>query len=189
MNTAKNPFSSPRDRVKGSFYQSLLRSAATVALVLFAVGLVAAQPAASRSVGDDVMKIDEAYRLAKLNRDTKALDRILADGFNETNQNGDSRDKAQTIELWSSFSINSLTTDTHQVRVAGDTAMVTGTQTENGTENPMRGTIQMLFTRVYVKGPTGWQLLASVQFRNPNPPSSASPTFLSLTHAGVAHAQ
>jgi hypothetical protein len=122
---------------------------------------MAAQPAASRSVGDDVMKSDEVYRLAKLNRDIKALDRILADGFNETNQNGNSRDKAQSIELWKSFTISSLTTDTHEVRVAGDTAMVIGTQTENRTE-------RMLFTRVYVKGPAGWQLLASMQFRNPN---------------------
>jgi len=147
--------------------QILPRSAATVALVFFAVGLAAGQPAASRSSGDDVMKIDEAYRLAKLHQDTLALDGILADDFNETNQNGNSRNKAQTLELWKSFSITSLTTDTFQVRVTGDTAMVTGTQTENGFE-------RMLFTRVYVKRPTGWQLLASMQFRNPNPASSAS---------------
>jgi hypothetical protein len=107
------------------------------------------------------MKSDEVYRLAKLNRDIKALDRILADGFNETNQNGHSRNKAESLELWKSFSISSLKTDTHEVRVAGDTAMVIGTQTEDGTE-------RMLFTRVYVKGPAGWQLLASMQFRNPN---------------------
>ncbi len=140
---------------------TLPRSAATFALA-FAIGIAAAQAPASRSVDDDVMKVDEAYRLAKLNRDVKALDRILADGFNETNQNGNGRDKAQTIELWRTFSIGSLTTDTHRVRVAGDTAMVTGTQTEDGTE-------RMLFTRVYVKGSTGWQLLASMQFRDPNP--------------------
>jgi hypothetical protein len=42
------------------------------------------------------------------------------------------------------------------------TAMVTGTQTEDGTE-------RMLFTRIYVKRSTGWQLLASMQFRDPNP--------------------
>jgi len=80
--------------------QILPRSAATVALVFFAVGLAAGQPAASRSAGDDVMKIDEAYRLAKLHQDTLALDGILADDFNETNQNGNSRNKAQTLELW-----------------------------------------------------------------------------------------
>jgi len=147
---------------------TLPRSVAAFALVFFIAG-VSAQPPVSRSVENDVMKIDEAYRLAKLNRDVKALDRILADAFNETNQNGTSRDKAETIELWKTFSISSLTTDTHQVRVAGETATVTGTQTEDRTE-------RMLFTRVYVKGPSGWQLLASMQFRNPNPVSSAVPS-------------
>ena len=71
------------------------------------------------------------------------------------------RDKAEMIELWRTFSISSLTTDSHRVRFAGDTAMVTGTQTEDGTE-------RMLFTRVYVKGPTGWQLLSSMQYLDPN---------------------
>jgi hypothetical protein len=146
---------------------TLPRSAAMVALVFVTLGQVTAQPAALRGVGDDVMKIDEVYRLAKLNRDIKVLDRILADAFNETNQNGNTRDKAQTIELWKSFSISSLTTDTHQVQVAGNTAMVTGTQTENGAE-------RMLFTRVYVNSSAGWQLLSSMQFRNPNPSRNLS---------------
>jgi hypothetical protein len=150
--------------------QTLPRSATTVALFFLVISLAAAQPAVAQTTANDVMKIDEAYRLAKLNRDIKALDRILADGFNETNQNGNSRDKAQMIELWKSFSIGSLTTDTHQVRVAGGTATVIGRQTENGTE-------RMLFTRVYVNGPTGWQLLASTQFRDPDLASSAIATW------------
>ena len=110
---------------------------------------------------EDVMKVDEAYRLAKLHQDIKALDQILADGFNETNQNGNSRDKAHTLELWKTFAISSLTTDTSEVRVTGDAAMVLGTQTENGSEH-------MFFTRVYVWRTGGWQLLSSMQFRNPN---------------------
>jgi Domain of unknown function (DUF4440) len=139
---------------------TLPQIAATVALVVFAVGPAVGQAGAPRSVEDDVRKADEAYRLAKLHRDPQALDRILADQFNETNQNGNSRDKAQSLELWRTFSIGSLTTDTSQVRVTGDTAMVTGTQTENGAE-------RMLFMRVYVKRPNGWQLLASMQSPRP----------------------
>jgi hypothetical protein len=129
--------------------------------MLFAAGIAPAQPPAPGISGEDVMKIDEAYRLAKLNRDVTALEAILADEFNETNQNGNSRNKAQTLELWKTFTISSLTTDTSQVRVAGDAAMVIGTQTENGTE-------RMLFTRVYARRSGRWQLLASMQFRDPN---------------------
>jgi Domain of unknown function (DUF4440) len=138
--------------------ESHLPIAIAIAAILAAVGPLAASPDAR----DEVMKADEAYRLAKLHQDTSELQRILADAFNETNQNGNSRNKKQTIELWKWFSITSLTTDTSEVRVAGDTAMVTGTQTENGSEH-------MLFTRVYVRGPGGWHLLASMQFRDPNP--------------------
>lgn len=118
--------------------------------------------AVETGVEGDVMKVDEAYRLAKLNRDVRVLDRILADGFIETNQNGNSRDKAQTIELWKAFAISSLTTDSHLVRIAGDTALVTGTQTESGIE-------RMVFSRVYVRGTHGWQLAASAQFLSPIP--------------------
>lgn len=65
------------------------------------------------------------------------------------------------IDLFKSFGIGSLTTNSFEVRLAGETAMVTGTQTEDG---PPR----MLFTRVYVKGPSGWQLFASMQFTDPH---------------------
>jgi hypothetical protein len=108
---------------------------------------------------EDVMRVDEAYRVAKLKQDTGALNRLLADGFNETNQNGNSRNKAQTLELWKSFSIESLNTDTAEVRITGDTAVVMGTQTENESEH-------MLFNRVYIRSGYSWQLLSSMQFRN-----------------------
>jgi hypothetical protein len=108
---------------------------------------------------EDVMRVDEAYRVAKLKQDTGTLGRLLADGFNETNQNGNSRNKAQTLELWKDFSINSLNTDSAEVRITGDTAVVMGTQTENDNEH-------MLFNRVYIRSGYGWQLLSSMQFRN-----------------------
>ena len=46
---------------------------------------------------------------------------------------------------------------------AGDTAVVTGTQTEVNSS----GVDRMIFTRVYVNGSRGWQLLSSNQSRNP----------------------
>ena len=109
------------------------------------------------------MKVDEAFRIAKLKNDTAALSRLLAENFYETNQNGNSRNKAKTIELWTSFPIQSLTTDTSEVRVTGDTAVVTGSQTEVNAG----GTDRMLFMRIYGKGPGGWQLLSAMQFRDP----------------------
>lgn len=130
-------------------------------LPITAVAIALTLSAALAQSQNDVLKADESYRLAKLNADTAALDRILAPAFNETNQNGNSRNKAQTIDLWKTFRIDTLTTDSAEVRISGDTAQVLGRQTENGAEH-------MLFTRVYIRGGAGWQLLASMQYRDPD---------------------
>jgi Domain of unknown function (DUF4440) len=136
--------------------QTIVATVATVMLCLPASG--------QRSVtADEVMKIDEQFRLAKLNRDTGALGLILAENFHETNQNGNSRNKAQTIELWASFPIDSLTTDSSDVKITGDTAVVTGAQTEHNAS----GIDRMLYMRVYTRAGSSWQLLAAMQFRNP----------------------
>src|SRR5947208_1848068 len=95
-----------------------------------------------------VMKVDEAFRIAKLKNDTAALDRLLAEKFYETNQNGNSRSKAQTIELWTTFPIRSLTTETAEIRITGGVAVVTGAQAEENST----GTDRMLFMRTYVNG-------------------------------------
>jgi len=71
--------------------------------------------------------------------------------------------------LFTQFKIASLTTDESQVRVTGDTAVVTGSQTETNE----CGVDRMRFMRVYVKGNRGWQLLASMQFRSPETSISA----------------
>jgi hypothetical protein len=112
---------------------------------------------------DDVMRVEEQFRLAKLHRDTGALAAILAEDFHEINQNGNSRNKAQTIDLWNSFEIDSLTTESAETKITGDTAVVRGSQTEH---NGM-GVDHMLYMRVYVRRDGRWQLLAAIQFRDP----------------------
>ena len=108
-----------------------------------AIGVMLCLPALSQLVGEQeaVMRVDDEYRLAKLHNDTAALSRVLDDNFYETNQNGNSRSKAQTIALFTSFPIQSLKTDSAQVRISGATAVVTGSQTEENTT----GSDRMLF--------------------------------------------
>jgi hypothetical protein len=133
-------------------------------LATLAAAMLCLPASGQRSVtADEVMKVDEQFRLAKLNRDTGALGLILAENFLETNQNGNSRNKAQTIELWTSFPIDSLTTDSADVKITGDTSVVTGSQTEHNAS----GVDSMLYMRVYVRAGSSWQLLAAMQFRDP----------------------
>lgn len=112
-----------------------------------------------------VLRVDEQFRLAKLDNDVRAMADLLSDDFFETNQNGNSRDKTEALDLWTTFKITSLVTERATIRLAGDQATMTGEQTEvNGS-----GTDRMLFTRIYVRsGANDWKLLSCTQFRNPH---------------------
>lgn len=114
---------------------------------------------------DEILKVEDAFRTAKLEKDVTALNRILADEYFGTNQYGRQRDKAKLIELFSSFHLSSLTVGKADVRVAGDIAIVTGSQSE---ENPA-GKEEHLFTRIYVKRDGRWRLLSSTQLVPFNP--------------------
>jgi hypothetical protein len=145
---------------------------AFVVAALLALGLaplvVRAQnpPVAESGVADEIRQAEERFRLAKLSHDVATLERILNDAFVETNQNGRSRDKRQTIDLFRTFPIESLTTDRFSVRVSHNVALVTGSQTERNNS----GIDRMLFTRVYVGTENGWELVSSSQFRDPRVP-------------------
>ncbi|MCA1602446.1 MAG: nuclear transport factor 2 family protein [Acidobacteria bacterium] len=145
--------------------RTLLTMILATVVCLLIINQTTEQGRARHQSDDDeaqVMKVDEEFRVAKLKNDTTTLDRILADSFYETNQNGNTRNKVQFVELFTEFKIASLDTVESQVRVTGVTGVVTGSQTETNA----RGLDRMLFMRVYVKGNKGWQLLASMQFRS-----------------------
>jgi hypothetical protein len=74
----------------------------------------------------------------------QALDRILSADFYGTNKNGNSRNKREATELFTTFPIQSLVVDRASIRFSGANATVSGEQTEvNDT-----GIDRMLFTRV-----------------------------------------
>lgn len=139
---------------------------ATMSVFVFTVG-VAVSPIwgqnANDGVADQIRDIEEQFRVAKLRNDVQSLDRILDEAFVETNQNGNSRTKNETIELFRTFPIQSLVTNSSAIRLAASSALVTGSQTEVNRS----GIDRMLFTRVYIKSGDRWRLLASSQFRDP----------------------
>src|ERR1700736_1896955 len=105
-----------------------------------------------------VLKVDEAFRRAKQENDTATLRRIMANNYVGTNQFGDTRNKAELLELFTSLSLKSVTSKPSLVRITGDVAVVTGSQSEvNG-----NGFDRMLFMRVFVRNREAgeWQLLA-----------------------------
>ena len=142
----------------------LLQLTIPVALVFLAVSQSrAAEYSADQNA---VLKVDEAFRRAKLERDTATLRHIVANNYVATNQFGETRNKAELIDLFATLSLKSLSVKPSQVRITGDTAVVTGAQTEVNEG----GLDRMLFMRVYVRNREAdeWQLLANMQFNTPN---------------------
>lgn len=118
-----------------------------------------------RLVEAEIRRLEERYASAKLANDVGTLRQLLDDAFVGTNQNGNTRDKVGSLELWASFRISSLTLGPAAITISGDTATVNGGQTEVTTT----GLDRMLFTRVWRRSANGtWLLLASAQFRDPN---------------------
>ena len=111
-----------------------------------------------------VASLDESLRTARLSNNTETLARLLSDDFVETDQNGNSRNKAELIGRVGTLRISSLETNRATVRSSDQAVTIVGEQTE---VNPS-GTDRMLFTRVYVQAPSKeWRLLTSTQFRKP----------------------
>jgi Domain of unknown function (DUF4440) len=122
---------------------------------------IAAQSGLTTSdVEVEVLKVEDAVRLAKLQNDTAALGRILADDYSGVNQGRVRRNKSEMIDLFRTFKISLLSPAKAVVQLSGDVAIVNGSQTER---NPA-GEETLLFMRVYVKRDGRWQLLSSAQF-------------------------
>lgn len=130
-------------------------------LRLAIAAIVAMTPVfAADSDEKEVLRVEEAFRKAKLSNDVKALSLILADGYNGVNQWGGRRGKSSLIELFSEFKIDLLAIQESAVRIAGDTAIVDGVMTETGPGGDFKN---MIFSRVYVKRDGRWQLWSSIQ--------------------------
>jgi uncharacterized protein (TIGR02246 family) len=99
---------------------------------------------------------------AQLKGDTATLDRIWADDFTFTNSSGEVQTKAQRLaEIKSGeLKFDSLSRDEVQVRVYGETAVVTSRGTVKGQRRGQDLSGQSRSTTVYVKRQGRWQVVA-----------------------------
>ena len=100
---------------------------------------------------------------AQQKNDTAALERIWADDFTFTNSSGEVQTKAQRLaEIKSGeLKFESISIDDVQVRVYGDTAVVTGRGTVKGQRRGQDLTGQSRSTSVSVKKQGRWQVVAT----------------------------
>src|ERR1700719_811540 len=123
--------------------------------------LIATVPAFADQTADknEVLRVDEELRQAFLQHDAAALKRLLADDWKVIHVNGREQTKAQFIDAIQSGRAKflSIELDQTEVRLYGETAIVTARWTNTIEFKGEQSTGQDRVTRVWVKRPEGWR--------------------------------
>jgi uncharacterized protein (TIGR02246 family) len=121
--------------------------------------LVAGAQAAAATIEQEIDAADEQLRQAFLHADAASLDHLLADNWKVVHVNGRQQNKAQFIESLQSGRAKflSIQIDERELRVFGDTAIVTARWTNTIEFKGNRSSGQDRVTRVWVKLPEGWR--------------------------------
>lgn len=130
-------------------------------------------------VEQEIRRLEREWFDSYVGGDRAAFDRIVADDAVITYGNGSVGNKSQAIaEIKApADSSYSLTGDDIQVRVYGDTAVVTGRVTEKGRFNGQNLNSQSRYTDVWVRRNGRWQVVAAQNTRLPQErPATAMPS-------------
>ena len=125
-------------------------------ILLIAILPAFADPNADRN---EVLRADEELRQAFLQHDGAALNRLLADDWKVIHVNGREQTKAQFIDALQSGRAKflSIELDQTEVRLYGETAIVTARWTNTIEFKGERSSGRDRVTRVWVKQPEGWR--------------------------------
>lgn len=109
----------------------------------------------------ETVKVDDAFNKAIMEKDGAALERILADDLSWVAR-GDRLNKAQVIADVKSENLHfkSLTHEGLQIKIFGNTAVVTGHSTSVLEYKGKLWSTPRLFTTVYMKLGDRWQMVA-----------------------------
>jgi ketosteroid isomerase-like protein len=122
-----------------------------------------AQDAGNGDVEKMISKMEDDWAAALLNADLAAIDRIEAPDYTLADQDGNLMTRSQSdAELKAGdYKATAFKNDEVKVRVYGDTAIVSGLETETSTYKGKDSSGQYRFTDVFVKRDGGWQAVAT----------------------------
>ena len=136
-----------------------------VALLSFAFGQSVTQKESTDSRSEqEVRQAIEKYRAALLRLDIAALEQIWADDYFFVNAAGEMLTKAQRLANLKSgaTTLESINEEEElKVRIHQGTAVATSRVTIKGQYSGQQTSGQYRSIHVWVKGPTGWQLVAN----------------------------
>jgi len=118
--------------------------------------------AGNTNVQEQLKKLEMDRAQAVVKGDTATLDRMSAADYTVINISGQLLTKAEILDAIKSGDLkyDQLDNDDLQVRVYGDTAVITGRTTQKGQFKGQDIGGQTRFTRVYVKQHGNWQSVA-----------------------------
>ena len=119
---------------------------------------------ADAAAEQEVRQAIKKYRTALLQRDVATLKQIWADDYTFTNGAGEMLSKAQRLAHLESgaTSLDSISEDKDmKVRIHGNVAVATSRVTIKGQYSGKQASGQYRSIHVWVKGATGWQLVAN----------------------------
>jgi hypothetical protein len=117
----------------------------------------------SSNVADEIKKLEQQRNDAILKADTATLDKLTSDDYTNTTAQGKVEKKADIMDGFKSGKIkfDSREISDLDVRVYGNTAVVTGQVNQKATNNGVDTSGQSRFTRVYVKQNGRWVSVAN----------------------------
>jgi len=136
----------------------------TVVVLAFSyLGIAQAKGGKSTNVTDAIKKLEQQRNEAILKGDTATLDRLTSDDYTNTTAQGKIEKKADIMDGFKSGKIKfeSRELSDLDVRVYGNTAVVTGQVNQKATNNGVDTSGQSRFTRVYVKQNGRWVSVAN----------------------------
>ncbi|ASW00320.1 hypothetical protein CJU94_08085 [Paraburkholderia aromaticivorans] len=107
--------------------------------------------------------LEQTWITAITNTDRSTLDKLLDDSFVETAPNGTRRSKSDLLLAPPPPPGSTQTLMDMDVRVSGDTAVVTGIN--HFRRNPASQPADYSFTDVFVRKPEGWRVISSQMVR------------------------
>lgn len=142
----------------------LFGAAALCCLIAARLGNAQTAPASEQAL----LRQERAWAEAFKNRDRAALERILAEDFSFTDDEGNVYNKVQYIEaVTQAIKVGSYEIDDLKARVYGEAGVVTGRWTGSMTIDGKDASGAFRFTDTFVKRQGRWQVVASQDTRIP----------------------
>jgi ketosteroid isomerase-like protein len=132
-------------------------------LLLVTVSSARSVPAINSSDAEFVNFLEDAWVNAIVHKDVDVLNRVMADDFNGVSPNGQRYTKAEAIaDVQSGFyKVDNMELQNVDVRVFGDTALVTFYQNEKSRFENEDTSGRYAFTDVWVKRDGVWEVVSS----------------------------